>query len=156
MIRHDYAQDSLAEFAHLLTDCRIAVNELDGTELLAMYTEAGFLYEQKRKMLGSNLSSSGPTGTGRCAALTTCFTLIGCSDHRGAWAAITLWRAAERTHVMTSFRPEHPVATDFAQRVTEDQDNTTVVTLDYCPYPPGGETRVRRDRRRADERQADR
>ncbi|MFG2651366.1 hypothetical protein [Streptomyces sp. NPDC048436] len=172
MMRHDCSQGSLPEFADLLTGYRIAVNELDGTELLKMYEEAGFLYKQKRDMLGSNLDLVQSNWDRALRSRDDLFTVVACSDDRGAWAAITLWRAAEHTYAMTSlvsngknpyvtraavvagyrrlwdaggqfrsswFRPEHPVAADFARRVAEDHDNSTVVTLDYCPYQPGGE-----------------
>ncbi|MEV8319595.1 hypothetical protein AB0Q95_36105 [Streptomyces sp. NPDC059900] len=174
MLGHDYPQDLLPGFAPLLDGYRIAVNEIDGIELQAMYEEAGFLYEQKRKMLGSNLALVRANWDRALRSPDDLFTLVYCSDERGAWAAITLWRAAEHTYALTSlvsngknpyvtraavvagyrhlsdagaqfrsswFRPGHPVAADFAHRVAEDRDNTTVVDLDYCPYRPGGDLR---------------
>lgn len=174
MLRHHHAHRSLPEFAHLLTDIRVTVNELDGSELLALYTDAGFLYDQKKQMLGDNLDLVRSNWDRALGSPDDLFTVIGCSDEHGAWAAITLWRAAEHTHAMTSlvsngkspqvtrgavvaayrhiadrgarfrsswFRPEHPVAADFARRVAEDHENTTVVALDYCPYRPGGDAR---------------
>ncbi|MGW7081623.1 hypothetical protein [Streptomyces sp. NPDC054866] len=176
MLRHDYPQDldHLPEFAPMLDGYRIAVNEIDGIELQTMYEEAGFLYEQKRKMLGSNLALVRANWDRALSSPDDLFTLVYCSDQRGAWAAITLWRAAEHTYALTSlvsngknpyvtraavvagyrrlseagarfrsswFRPEHPVAADFAHRVAQDRANTTVVGLDYIPYRPGGDLR---------------
>ncbi|WP_033325743.1 hypothetical protein [Streptomyces yerevanensis] len=113
MIRHDDPKTALPEFAHLLTGYRIAVNEIDGTELLEMYKEAGLLYEQKLKMLGNHLELIRSNWDRALRSPDDLFTVVTCSDDRGAWAAISMWRAAEETHAMQSLvsNGKNPYAT---------------------------------------------